>query len=46
MNCRSFHSDNSFAHTDDGPIQQKTIVEFDAETGRVISQWGDNLYVS
>ena len=45
MTCRSFHSDNSFAHADDGPILQKTVVEFDAETGRVINQWGDNLYV-
>ena len=46
MSYSSFHGDNRFAHVDDGPIQQKTLVEFDPQTGRVISQWGDNLYVS
>jgi len=45
VNCSSFHADNQFAHIDDGPIPQKTLVEFDPQTGRVISQWGENLYV-
>jgi len=44
--CRSFLHDNRFAFIDDGPIQQKTLVEFDPQTGEVITQWGENLYVS
>ena len=46
LNCRSFLADNRFAHIDDGPIQQKTIVELHPQTGEVINQWADKLYVS
>jgi len=46
VNCRSFNDENRFTDIDAGPIQQKTIVEFDAQSGRVINQWADSLYVS
>jgi len=46
VSYRSFDSDNRFAHINDGPIKQNTIIELDPQSGHLVNQWGDNLYVS
>jgi peptidylamidoglycolate lyase len=40
----SFGNDNKFRQVTDGPIHEKTLVEFDPVSGRVIKQWGADIF--
>jgi len=43
--CSSFDRDNRFARVGDGAIRQDTIVAFDPQSGYVIRQFGNHMYV-
>ena len=42
---RSFDANNRFLAVSSGAIQENIVVEFDRDTGHVVSQWGSNMLV-
>lgn len=41
----SFDASNNFRHKDEGPIKEKTLVQLNASSGDVVTQWANGMYV-